>query len=121
MPIPKLLGVLTEYVIVAWRAEVDILAFHSFPLEHCRQIWSTNALQRLNREVGRRCEWVGIFPNRPALLRLVGAGLITSMERKEFPHLLTKGRAESPQCCAPVGLSAPSAGAVTRHRGVRSW
>jgi hypothetical protein len=51
----------------------------------------------------------------------VGAGLITSIERKEFPHLLTKGRAESPQCCAPVGLSAPSAGAVTRHRGVRSW
>ncbi len=44
--------------------EDDILAFHSFPLEHRRQIWSTNALERLNREVGRRCEVVGIFPNR---------------------------------------------------------
>jgi putative transposase len=65
---PKLVAVLQE-------AEVDILAFHSFPLEHRRQIWSTNALERLNREVGRRCEVVGIFPNRPSLLRLVGAVL----------------------------------------------
>jgi transposase-like protein len=65
---PKLVAVLQE-------AEVDILAFHSFPLEHRRQIWSTNALERLNREVGRRCEVVGIFPNRPSLLGLVGAVL----------------------------------------------
>ena len=65
---PKLVAMLQE-------AEVDILAFHSFPLEHRRQIWSTNALERLNREVGRRCEVVGIFPNRPSLLRLVGAVL----------------------------------------------
>src|SRR5207245_8558106 len=65
---PKLVAVLQE-------AEGDIFAFHSFPLEHRRQIWSTNALERLNREVGRRCEVVGIFPNRPSLLRLVGAVL----------------------------------------------
>jgi hypothetical protein len=65
---PKLVAVLQE-------AEVDTLAFHSFPLEHRRQIWSTNALERLNREVGRRCDVVGIFPNRPSLLRLVGAVL----------------------------------------------
>jgi transposase-like protein len=51
------------------------LPLHSFPLEHRRQIWSTNALERLNREVGRHCEVVGIFPNRPSLLRLVGAVL----------------------------------------------
>ena len=64
-----------KLVAVLQEAEVDILAFHSFPLEHRRQIWSTNALECLNREVGRRCEVVGIFPNRPSLLRLVGAVL----------------------------------------------
>jgi len=56
-------------------AETDVLAFYGFPVEHRRQIWSTNSLERLNREVGRRCEVVGIFPNRAALLRLAGAVL----------------------------------------------
>jgi putative transposase len=56
-------------------AETDVLAYYGFPAEHRRQIWSTNSLERLNREVGRRCEVVGIFPNRAALLRLSGAVL----------------------------------------------
>ena len=56
-------------------AETAVLAFYGFPVEHRRQIWSTNSLERLNREVGRRCEVVGIFPYRAALLRLAGAVL----------------------------------------------
>jgi len=56
-------------------AEVDTLAYYGFPPEHRRQIWSTNSLERLNKEVSRRCDVVGIFPNRQALLRLVGAVL----------------------------------------------
>ena len=63
---PKLVACLHE-------AETDVLAYFGFPVEHRRQIWSTNSLERLNREVGRRCEVVGIFPNRAALLRLAGA------------------------------------------------
>jgi transposase-like protein len=64
-----------QLVKVVQEAEVDVLAFYSFPLEHRRQIWSTNSLERLNKEVSRRCDVVGIFPNRSSLLRLVGAVL----------------------------------------------
>ena len=63
---PKLVEVLRE-------GEADILAYYGFPPEHRRQIWSTNALERLNKEVSRRCDVVGIFPSRQALLRLAGA------------------------------------------------
>ena len=62
-------------------AEEDVLAYMAFPREHWRQLHSTNPLERLMREIGRRSDVVGIFPDRASLIRLAGAILMEQQDR----------------------------------------
>lgn len=61
-------------------AREDVLAYMSFPKEHWPQIASTNPLERLNREIKRRADVVGIFPNDAAIVRLVGALMLEASD-----------------------------------------
>ena len=68
-PLPKVAALLEE-------AEEDLLAFYAFPEEHWRKLRSTNPLERVNREIGRRTDVVGIFPNDRSLIRLAASVVI---------------------------------------------
>ena len=64
-------------------ARPDLLAFADFPPRHWRQIWSTNPMERVNKEIKRRTDVVGVFPNPAALLRLAGAVLVEQHDEWE--------------------------------------
>jgi putative transposase len=73
---PKVAAMLTD-------ARDDLLAFAGCPPKHWRQIWSTNPMERVNKEIKRRTDVVGVFPNPAALLRLAGAVLVEQHDEWE--------------------------------------
>jgi putative transposase len=97
-------------------ASDDITAFASFPVSHWKKIWSTNPLERLNKEIKRRTDVVGVFPNPAALLRLAGAVLVEAhdewqvSERRYLSEgsmaLLDTPPADSKEVATPALLTA---------------
>ena len=77
-------------------AEADVLAYMSFPSQHRTKLHSTNPLERLNKEVKRRADVVGIFPNEDSITRLIGAVLLEANDEWQLQHryMQVEGMAE---------------------------
>ena len=101
---PKLAGLLDD-------AETDVLAYMTFPAAHRAKLHSTNPIERINGEIKRRTEVVGIFPNEAAIVRLVGAILLEQndefcVQRSRYLSLESvAGLSDSPVVSLPIMAS----------------
>jgi putative transposase len=80
-------------------AEADVLAYMGFPVQHRAKLHSTNPLERLNGEIKRRSEVVGIFPNEAAVTRPIGALLLEQNDE----WAVQRARYKSLETIAPLG------------------
>ena len=98
-------------------AEEDLIAFYSFPPEHWTKLRSTNPLERVNKEIGRRADVVGIFPNDQAVIRLVGA--LLSEQNDEWlvqrRYLSVGVDGADPRRTRPVRAASGRAGGAQSH------
>src|ERR1700674_2501275 len=107
--VPKLAALMDE-------AETDVLAYMGFPPQHRTKLHSTNPLERLNGEIKRRSEVVGIFPNEAAVTRLIGALLLEQNDE----WAVQRARYMSLETIAPLSddpfVSLPDVAASTSSR-----
>ena len=96
---PRLSGLMDE-------SEADVLAYTAFPAQHRTKLHSTNPLERLNKEVKRRADVVGIFPGEPSIVRLIGAVLLEANDEWQLRHRYMQVEAMA-ELLSPEPLSLP--------------
>jgi putative transposase len=97
---PKLAALMDE-------SEHDVLAYMGFPAQHRAKLHSTNPLERLNKEVKRRADVVGIFPSEPSIVRLIGAVLLEQNDEWQLRHRYMQAEAMA-ELASPAAEAEPA-------------